>query len=141
VSGHVLGKSNPQEVKLMSNNIVHEGGPGSVMPWTNTSGGPVASGAVVKLSHSLGIALVDIASGTTGSVAVEGVVRDVPKTTGAAWVQGEKLQWDVSAGKFANSAATPATGDITGAAIAWLAAASADATGVIKLTPGNTMLT
>lgn len=125
----------------MSKNIVHEGGPGSVMPWTNTSGAAVASGAIVKLSHSLGVALVDIAADAIGSVAVEGVVRDVPKTTGAVWVQGEKLQWDVSALKFANSAATPATGDVTGAAIAWLAAASADATGVIKLTPGNATLT
>lgn len=125
----------------MSNNIVHEGGPGSVMPWTNGTGAAVVSGAVVKLANSLGIALVDIADGATGSVAVEGVVRDVPKVTGAAWAQGEKLQWDVSASKFANSAATPATGDVTGGAIAWLAAASADATGTIKLTPGNTTLT
>jgi len=28
-------------------NIVHEGGPGSVMPWTNNTGNAVAAGALV----------------------------------------------------------------------------------------------
>lgn len=125
----------------MSRNIVHEGGPCTAMPYTNTTGAAIAAGAVVLLKHSLGIALVDIGVGAIGTVAIGGVVRDVAKVTGAAWVQGEKLQWDVSASKFAGSGATPATGDITGAAIAWLAAASGDALGVIKLTPGNTTLT
>lgn len=125
----------------MARNIMHEGSESDVLPFTNTTGADIAAGAVVKLSHTLGVALVDIPQNGTGSVAVEGVVTGVPKTTGAAWAQGEKLQWDVSALKFANSAATPATGDVTGAAIAWLAAASADATGVIKLTPGNATLT
>ncbi len=125
----------------MSKNIVHEGGPGSVMPWTNTSGADVAAGAVVVLKHCIGIALVAIANGAVGNVAVGGVVRDVPKATGHAWAQGEKLVWDVSAGKFDYSGATPATGDITGGAVAWLVAASGDTTGVIKLTPGNTTLT
>jgi predicted RecA/RadA family phage recombinase len=125
----------------MSKNIVHEGGPGSVMPWTNGTGSAVAAGDIVVLKHCLGVALVAIAAGAVGSVAVGGVVRDVAKVTGAAWLQGEKLQYDVSASKFAGSGATPATGDITGGAIAWLAAGSSDATGVIKLTPGNTTLT
>jgi hypothetical protein len=30
--------------------------------------------------------------------------------------QGESLTWDVSVGKFDDNAATPATGDVTGAA-------------------------
>ena len=125
----------------MSRNIVHEGGPGSVMPYTNSTGSAIAVGAVVTLKHCIGIALVDIADGAVGSVAVDGVVRDLPKATGHAWAQGEKLVWDVSAGKFDYSGATPATGDITGGAIAWLVAASGDTTGVIKLTPGNNTLT
>jgi predicted RecA/RadA family phage recombinase len=125
----------------MSRNIVHEGCESDVMPFTNNTGADIAAGAVVKMSHSIGIALVDIAQNATGSVAVEGVILNAPKTTGQTWAQGEKLQWDVSASKFANSAATPATGDITGAVIAWLAAASGDDTGVIKLTPGNTTVT
>jgi len=125
----------------MARNIMHEGSESDVMPFTNTTGSAIAAGAVVKLSHTIGVALADIAIGATGSVAVEGVIINVPKTTGAAWAQGEKLQWDVSAGTFAGSTATPATGDVTGAAIAWLAALSADAVGVIKLTPGNATLT
>jgi predicted RecA/RadA family phage recombinase len=125
----------------MSKNMVHEGGPGSVMPWTNSTGSDVAAGAVVALKHCVGIALVAIANGATGSVAVGGVVRDVPKATGHAWAQGEKLNWDVSAGAFDYSGATPATGDITGAAVAWIAALSGDTLGVIKLTPGNNTLT
>jgi predicted RecA/RadA family phage recombinase len=125
----------------MSRNIVHEGGPGTVMPWTNGSGSDVAAGALVKLANTIGIALADIASGAVGSVAIGGVVRDVPKATGHAWAQGEKLIWDVSVSKFDYSGATPATGDVTGAAIAWLVAGSSDTTGVIKLTPGNTTVT
>lgn len=125
----------------MSRNIVHQGGPDDVMPYTNVTGGDLAAGAVVKLKNSIGICLVAIANGAVGSVAVGGVIRDVPKVSGTAWLQGEKLIWDVSAGKFDASSATPATGDVTGGAIAWLAAASADTTGVIKLTPGNTTVT
>jgi predicted RecA/RadA family phage recombinase len=125
----------------MSKNIVHEGGPGSVMPWTNNTGSDVAAGAVVALKHTIAIALVAIANGAVGSVAVGGVVSGVVKATGHAWAQGEKLNWDVSASAFDYSGATPATGDITGGVIAWLAAASGDTTGTVKLTPGNTTLT
>jgi len=125
----------------MSKNIKHEGGPGSVMPWTNNTGSAVAAGAVVALKHCVGIALVDIANGAVGSVAVGGVVTGVAKATGHAWAQGEKLNWDVSASAFDYSGATPATGDITGGAVAWLAAASGDTTGDVKLTPGNNTLT
>lgn len=125
----------------MARNIVHQGGPADVMPWTNGTGSKVTSGSVVKAKHTIGIALVDIADGAVGSVAIGGVVSGVAKVTGGAWLQGEKLYYDVSASKFDNSAATPATGDIGGAAIAWIAAASADATGSIKLTPGNTSIT
>lgn len=125
----------------MARNIMHEGSESDVMPFTNTTGSAITAGAVVKLKHAIGVALADIAVNATGSVAVEGVILNVPKVTGTAWAQGEKLVWDSSAGKFDGSAATPATGDVTGGAIAWLAAASADAVGVIKLTPGNTTLT
>jgi predicted RecA/RadA family phage recombinase len=125
----------------MSRNIVHEGGPSDVIPWTNGTGSAVAAGAVVVLKHTIGIALVDIPNGAVGSVAIGGVISGVAKVNTTAWLQGEKLLWDVSAAKFDNSAATPATGDIMGGAIAWLAAGSSDTTGSIKLTPGNTTLT
>jgi len=122
----------------MAKNIVHEGGPGSVMPWTNNTGSVVASGALVIAGNTIGVALVNIANGDVGSVAIEGVVSGVPKTAGHAWGQGEKVLWDSSAAAFDYRSATPAANDVAGGAIAWIAAASGDTTGTIKLTPGNT---
>lgn len=110
---------------------------GDVIPYTNTTGAPIASGQVIAIGHVLGIALVAIAIGATGSVSVSGVWT-VPKVPAAVFVQGEKLIWDASAGAFDDSAATPAAGDITGGAIAWAAGAAGQATALVKLTPGNT---
>lgn len=86
---------------------------GDVIDWVNGSGSDVSSGAVVKMGQVLGVALVDIANGDTGSVALRGVFT-VPKVTAAVIAQGEALTWDVSVGKFDDNAATPATGDVTG---------------------------
>ena len=113
---------------------------GDTVLYSNT-GAAIAAGAVVTLRHSIGIAITDIAATTgTGQIAIEGVFQ-VPKVTGTAWLQGEKLLWDLSALKFDSAAATPASGDIMGAAVAYGAAASADTVGYVKLTPGNTTLT
>lgn len=114
---------------------------GDVMQWTNSTGSAVASGDVVKITNMLGIALVDIANGASGSVALKGVFSDVPKVTAAVFTVGEKLIWDVSAGKFDDSAATPASGEVTGAAIALVAGANLETTCTIMLTPGNTTVT
>lgn len=114
---------------------------GCVIQWTNSTGSAVASGDVVKITNMLGIALVDIANGAAGSVALEGVFSGVPKVTAAVFTVGEKLIWDVSAGKFDDSAATPASGDVTGAAVAWVAGANLETTCTIMLTPGNTTVT
>lgn len=122
----------------MSRNIVHDGGPGSVIPFTNGTGDDIAVGSIVVLANTIGVALVDIAKAAVGTVQIGGVARDIAKVTGTAWAQGEILVWDKSAAKFNGSGATPASGDVTGGAIAWLSAASGDTTGVIKLTPGNT---
>lgn len=89
--------------------------PGKVLDFTNTTGATILSGAVVAFGNSLGVALKDIPNNATGSVAVDGVFK-VPKVTGAVIKAGESLTWDVSAGKFDDNAATPAAGDITGAA-------------------------
>jgi predicted RecA/RadA family phage recombinase len=123
----------------MSRNIVHQGGPADVMPWTNNTGSDVASGAVVAMKHTVGVALVAIKNGAVGSVAIGGVVSGVAKVTGRAWAQGEKLVYDIDSGSgaFDNSTIASATGDVAGGAIAWLAAASGDTSGTIKLTPGN----
>ena len=112
---------------------------GTTINYTN-AGSAIASGDVVVMKHTIGIALVDIATGATGAVKVAGKVT-VPKVTAAVFVVGEKLIWDASAGKFDDSAATPATGDITGACVAAVAGTSSDTTAVVILTPGNATLT
>jgi predicted RecA/RadA family phage recombinase len=126
----------------MATNYLQEG---EVLQWTNGTGADVTSGQMVKISHMLGVALQDIASTATGSVAVEGVFSNIPKVSAAVFAQGEKLVWDVSAngglGAFDDAAATPATGDVTGAAVAWVAGQNAETTCTVKLTPGNATLT
>lgn len=87
--------------------------PGKIITWTNGTGSAVTAGTVVVVGQTLGVALVDIANGSTGSVAIEGVYT-VPKVSAAVIAQGEALTWDVSAGEFDDNAATPATGDVTG---------------------------
>ena len=87
--------------------------PGKVFDYL--AGATITSGSVVKMGNTLGVALKDIANGETGPVQVEGVF-EVPKVSGAVIAMGESLTWDVSAGKFDDNAATPATGDVTGAA-------------------------
>lgn len=119
---------------------------GNTIQWTNNTAAAVASGQLVKVGPGmLGVALVAIAIGATGSVAVEGVFSGVPKVSAAVFAQGEKLIWDVSAngglGAFDDSAATPASGDVTGGAIAWVAGANTETTCTVKLTPGNTTTT
>lgn len=127
----------------MANNFESDG---SVIQWTNGTGSAVASGQVVKVGKSmLGVALVAIANGASGSVAVEGVFSGVPKVSDAVYTQGEKLLFDVSAGSgvgaFDDSVATPATGDVLGGAVAWVAGANLETTCTIKLTPGNSTTT
>ncbi len=85
----------------------------------------------VVMGNIVGVALADIAAGETKGVAVDGVYQRA-KTTGTAWSQGDVLDYDVSAGEF-HKGLTPATGDITGCAIAAEDAASADAVGKVLL--------
>jgi predicted RecA/RadA family phage recombinase len=108
-----------------------------------TAGANIAAGDLVVMKHTLGVALADIANGATGAVAIEGVFSGIPKVSAAVFAVGEKLILDVSAtpDAFDDSAATPATGDITGAAIAVVAGANLETTCTIKLTPGNTTIT
>lgn len=84
-----------------------------------TAAAATASGQVVKIGHLLGVSLKALALGETGPVQLKGVFS-VPKVSGAVIAKGEPLVWDVSAnsgaGAFDDKAATPATGDISGAA-------------------------
>lgn len=112
---------------------------GEVIDWTNGTGSAVSSGDVVKVGATLGVALVDIANGATGAVAVNGVFT-CPKVSGAVIAAGERLVWDVSAGAFDDSAATPATGDVSGeSAMAWEAAGSGVTSIAVRFTgvPGT----
>lgn len=92
----------------------------------HTAAADITAGSVIKIGAILGVALDDIANGAAGSVATQGVFS-VPKVSGAVINQGESLTWDISAntgaGAFDDNAATPAAGDVTGAAaFAWAAA-------------------
>ena len=104
------------------------------------AGGTITAGDVVVVKHNIGVALKSGVSGDVIPVAIEGCFT-VPKVSAAVWVVGEKLIYDVSAGQFDDSAATPATGDITGGVMAMAAGANGETTAVVKLTPGNNTLT
>lgn len=80
-----------------------------------TAGATTTSGQVVAIGNILAVAAGDVANGATGQAATKGVFT-VPKVSAAVIAQGESLTWDVSAAAFDDNAATPATGDITGAA-------------------------
>lgn len=96
----------------MSNKYVSEGG---VMQHTAIAA--ISAGDVLVIGSMIAVALVDLAIGETGSVAIEGVY-DLPKVDAAVIAQGEKVIWDVSAGKFDDAAATPAAGDVSNCCIA-----------------------
>jgi predicted RecA/RadA family phage recombinase len=111
--------------------------PGKVIEYTATA--DISAGDVVKIKNILGVALNDIANGATGSVQLDGVF-EVPKVSGAVIAQGDSLTWDVSAGAFDDNAATPATGDVTGApAVAFETKGSGTTTLLVKFTgvPGT----
>ena len=120
----------------MATNYVQEG---STLDYTNSTGSDIASGDVVVVGGTLAVALVDIANGDSGTVATDGVFT-VPKVSGAVFSQGASLTYDVSAGAFDDNQATPASGDITGAAArAQVAGANGETTAQVKLTgaPGT----
>ena len=112
----------------MATNYIQDG---EVLQWTNGTGSAVSSGDVVVLGATgdatLGVALVDIANGASGSVKVCGVFS-VPKVSAAVFAQGETLIWDSSAGAFDDNQATPASGDVSGSVIAAAAGAATETT-------------
>lgn len=81
--------------------------PGEVVEYTNAGQTTISSGDLVPLTNHAGIALVDIAAGATGSVALTGVYT-VEKTTGATWSVGQALYVDAGTGK----ATTVSTGNV-----------------------------
>jgi len=119
----------------MASNFVQDG---DVIQYIN-AGTAITANSVVRIGNILGIALVDIANGATGSVMIEGVFT-VPKVSGAVIAQGESLTWDASAAAFDDNLASPATGDVTGPpAIAFEAKGSGTTTIAVRFTgvPGT----
>jgi predicted RecA/RadA family phage recombinase len=79
------------------------------------------SGLCVKIGRLLGVSLGDYGNGALGRFGIAGVYR-LPAVEGAEFVAGQQAIWDVSAlsgaGAFDDHSATPATGDVTLAAVA-----------------------
>lgn len=105
--------------------------------------GAVTSGQVVKIGNTLAVACHAAANGQPFEAKRTGVFI-VPKVSGAVIAQGETLTWDVSAnsgaGAFDDNLATPATGDVTGAAAFAYEAAGNGSTSIAVMftgTPGT----
>lgn len=89
---------------------------------TFTAAADITSGQVVKLGNILAVALHDAATGEECEAGFG--VFTAPKVSAADITVGQSLVWDVSAaagdGEFDDNAASPATGDVSGAAaVAW----------------------
>lgn len=106
---------------------------GATIEWTNP-GSAVVAGAVVVVGHLLGIAVVDIANGETGTVQIAGVF-EVPCNAADTITQGMKLDWDASASEFVDNIGSPAAGDHTDGVVA--VADKIGATVLVKLCPGQ----
>lgn len=78
-----------------------------------------------------GVAAAAAASGADVVLKRSGVF-ELPKATGAAWVQGDRLYWDASAKKF-----TLTAGNNQPMGVAFSAAASGDTTGEVDLQLGG----
>ena len=115
----------------MATNYVNAG---EVITYTN-AGSAISSGDVVVIGQQIGIALVDIANGASGSVAMKGRYT-VPKVSAAVIAQGESVIYDVSESAFDDNAAAPATGDVSGCCVAAEAAGNGATTIDIFLNVG-----
>lgn len=91
---------------------VQEGG---VARYTATAAS-VSAGDVVVMNSLIGIALNDIAQGSTGEVAIRGIFR-VPKVKTDEIDLGEEVAYIVGSSKFGSVPVTPAAGDIAGSCI------------------------
>ena len=96
------------------NNYIKDGKTRTI---TNSSGTAYVAGQVVVVGKQLAVCCVDIANSASGEAMFEGEF-EVPKVSAAVIAHGEMVMWDASAAAFDDSLATPATGDVTNAAIA-----------------------
>ena len=105
-----------------------------------TAGTDISSGDVVAVGNLVGVAITDIANGSVGAVSIEGV-WSLPKVSAAVIGAGETVNYDVSASKFDDNAATAATGDLTGGCVAVEAAGNGDTFVMVKLNVGANAVT
>ena len=112
---------------------------GKVIQFTN-GGAAISSDDPVVIEKLVGVALVDIANGETGSVAIR-QVYNLPKVDAAVIAQGEAVHFDVSAGangEVDDESATPATGDLLGWGVAYEAKGATTAEDIaVLLTPNS----
>ncbi len=102
--------------------------PGEILTLTAPTGG-VVSGYAYLIGALLVVAQVSAAEGALFSALTRGVVT-LPKATGSAWTEGEKLFWDNTNKRFTDTSAT----GLFPAGVATAAAASGDAVGDVLLT-------
>jgi predicted RecA/RadA family phage recombinase len=76
---------------------------GKVLDFTN-AGGAIASGAGVLIGTKVGVALVNIATGATGSVQICGVFS-MPKLSTDNMTQGALVYWDSANSRLTLSSA------------------------------------
>ncbi len=108
----------------MAKNFVQNG---ENITWTNGTGSDVASGDLVVIGVRVGVALVDIADGDSGTVAMSGVF-EVPKEAALEISQGDLLYCDATSGELDKT-----TTDQTLAGYAFAAAAGAASVVRVKL--------
>ena len=104
-------------------------GKGAVLDHKATA--TITGGAPVVIGDSVGVAVGDIANGSTGAVAVEGVY-EVTKVSGTAWTQGQAVDFDASEGAF-TVGLTASSGDVTNVGIAAADAPAAATVALVKL--------
>lgn len=105
---------------------------GGTIRYSNTGAEVIPSGAVVILGGLVTVANGTIAPSEEGVCVAEGV-HLLPKATGATISAGDRVIWDASAGGFAPSNTTLASGDVTGGAVAWEGAVSTASTVLVKI--------
>lgn len=88
------------------------------------------SGEFIKVGELCGVAVAAYQSGAPGILKRTGVF-ELPKVTGTAWLQGQKLYWDAAEKKFTHDASKSPV-----PAIAWLSATDAAAIGKVLLATG-----
>lgn len=108
----------------MATNFIQNG---KTILWTNATGSDVASGEVVKINSLVGVAMVDIPDGLSGTVATGGVFQ-VPAVNTLTIDQGAAVYFDATAGKMTSTAENN-----TFAGLAWATKVEAGTTVQVKL--------